>query len=89
MSDFDYSKPHRIVNGAAVLLTPEEIAARQAEEAAWPQSDERKAALNAPVLAKLAALDPKMLRALEENNDPARIADLKAQRAALRASLLK
>ena len=27
--------PHKLVNGIQVELTPEEIAARQAEEAAW------------------------------------------------------
>lgn len=38
--DFDFTKPHKIVNGVPVLLTEGEITARAAEEAAFtPQPD--------------------------------------------------
>ena len=35
MTDFDFSKPHRIVDGEFVHLTDEEIAQAPASKAAW------------------------------------------------------
>lgn len=39
---FDYTQPHKIVDGVPVLLTADEIAEDQAREAAWEAGETRR-----------------------------------------------
>jgi len=74
------------VDGKPVPMTDEEVAQRQAEEAAWEsgRASREAAAHNAKIDAELAENDLKVIRALIEG-DSARIEAHKAKQAELRA----
>ena len=76
--------PHKIVNGQQVELTAEEIAARQAEEAAWNNGakDRAVAELRAKRDRLLAQDDWKVVKAKEKGTTLS--ASFKAYRQALR-----
>lgn len=53
--DFDFTKPHKIVNGEPVPLAADELAAKAAEEKAWLAAQPK-----VQVLAQLSSIDTKL-----------------------------
>lgn len=79
MSDFDYTQPHKIVNGTPVLLTSDEIAENAANDAAWlaaaPDRAKQAAARQITVLENQASMPRPvrdMLLASTTTNDAAK-----------------
>jgi hypothetical protein len=59
---FDYTQPNKIVDGMPVLLTVDEIAAKQASDAAWEAAQPRVQALQ-----QIAALEAKQTARMVRN----------------------
>lgn len=55
--DFDFSKPHKLVNGAPVLLTEAEIAERLANDTAWAADANKR--INAAIDEQIRSLEVK------------------------------
>ena len=82
--------PKKMVNGQEVDLTPEEISARAAEEAAWlSQKDDRD---DAEILLKIDALEAKSLKAIRDailRNDTVKLSDIDSRILVLKSKLKK
>lgn len=73
-----------------VPLTPEQIAQRAADEAAWQAgaAQRERDAHNAPILAALEANDRRAIRAMRDNDEDM-ILQLRAEASALREQLIQ
>jgi hypothetical protein len=86
MTDFDYSQPHKLVNGLPVLLTADEIAEQQARQAEWEAGEQRRAIIQ-QIVELEAKVTQRRIREATLDIDNGWLRDLNDQIAALRGQL--